>query len=84
MKTINSANTIRRLDIMFARFGFPLSITADNAEHLVSQEMKDYCERNNIRLIHTIPYWPQQNGEVERQNRSLFKRLIISQNEKRN
>ena len=24
------------------------------------------------------PYWPQANGEVERQNRSLLKRLQIS------
>ena len=26
----------------------------------------------------TIPYWPQQNGEVERQNRSMLKRIRIS------
>lgn len=38
-----------------------------------------YCETNNIRLINTTPYWPQQNGEVERQNRSILKRLTISQ-----
>lgn len=29
-------------------------------------------------MLSTTPYWPQQNGEVERQNRSILKRLIIS------
>lgn len=31
-----------------------------------------------IHLNHTSPYWPQANGEVERQNRSLLKRLKIA------
>jgi hypothetical protein len=30
------------------------------------------------------PLWPQENGEVERQNRSILKRLKIAQIEKRN
>lgn len=42
--------------------------------------MKNYFDKNNIRLISTTPFWPQLNGEVERQNSSLLKRLIISQN----
>lgn len=82
MKTITSTNTVKKLDAMFCRFGFPLSITADNAKQFVSTELREYCEARNIRLNNTIPYWPQQNGEVERQNRSLLKRLTISQNEK--
>lgn len=35
-------------------------------------------------MITTTPYWPQQNGEVERQNRSILKRLTISQSYGRN
>lgn len=83
VKTINSEETIDQIDTMFARCGYPLSITADNARQFISQEFKEYCEQTNIRLISTIPYWPQMNGEVERQNRSLLKRLIIMQNEKK-
>lgn len=82
MTRIDSKATIGRLKIMFARHGFPSTITADNGRQFVSQEMKDYLELNNIQLISTIPFWPQMNGEVERQNRSLLKRLIISQNTK--
>lgn len=29
--------------------------------------------------MNTIPYWPQMNGQVERQNRSILKRLRIAQ-----
>lgn len=69
---------------MFARFGNPLSITADNGSQLVSVEFKGFCNENNILLISTAPWWPQENGEIECQNRSILKRLIISQNQKRN
>lgn len=84
MRKIDSAETIKRLCVMFARFGNPISITADNGTQLVSEEFKGFCNENNILLISTIPWWPQENGEIERQNRSILKRLIISQNQKRN
>lgn len=84
MKKIDSTETIKRLRKVFARFGIPLTITADNGRQLISTEFKNYCEENGIKLISTIPWWPQQNGEVERQNRSILKRLVISQNAKRN
>lgn len=80
MKKITADETIKRLRTVFARFGRPNTITADNGRQLVSDEMKNYCRENGIHLNSTIPYWPQQNGEVERQNRSIVKRLIISQN----
>ncbi|XP_055306964.1 uncharacterized protein K02A2.6-like [Sitodiplosis mosellana] len=84
MTKIDSSETIKRLERIFARFGLPLSIHADNGRQLVSEEFKQYCRVNNITLISTTPYWPQQNGEVERQNRSLLKRLSICQSEKGN
>lgn len=80
MKKITAVETIKRLRVVFARFGRPNSITADNGKQLVSEEMKNYCHENGIHFNYTTPYWPQQNGEVERQNRSILKRLIISQN----
>lgn len=82
MKKIDSEQTIKRLKKIFARFGLPASITADNGRQLVSHEFPNYCEINGIKLISTTPYWPQQNGEVERQNRSLLKRLAICQEER--
>lgn len=69
--------TIDCLDDMFTRLGFPMSITFDNAKQLLSTVVTDYCLNKGIKWNNTIPYWPQANGEVERQNRSLLKRLRI-------
>ncbi|XP_030760720.1 uncharacterized protein K02A2.6-like [Sitophilus oryzae] len=82
LKSTTSAIIIRCLDKLFSRFGIPKSIRADNGRQFVSQEFKDYCDQNNIKLIHTPPYWPQANGEVENMNRSILKRLQICHNNK--
>lgn len=79
VKKIDSNEIIKKLTEIFARFGFPETLVADNGRQFISEEFKAYCDTNDIKLISTIPYWPQQNGEVERQNRSILKRLIISQ-----
>lgn len=84
MTSTEAEPTIRRLKRIFARFGIPISIQADNGPQFISREFEQYCNDNNIDLNNGIPYWPQQNGEVECQNRSLLKRLKISQLEKRN
>ena len=56
----------------------PNSITTDNAANFSSSEMKQFCEYYGIYIRHTTPYWPQGNGEVERQNRSILKQLRTS------
>nr|XP_029715638.1 uncharacterized protein K02A2.6-like [Aedes albopictus] len=78
MTKITGKETVNRLHSIFRRLGFPRTITLDNAKQFLSSEVSDYCKTNGISLNFTIPYWPQQNGEVERQNRSLLKRLQIS------
>ncbi|XP_030750159.1 uncharacterized protein K02A2.6-like [Sitophilus oryzae] len=78
MKTITAADTIRVLREVFSRLGNPVSITADNGKQFSCSEMRSFCSERAIILHHTIPYWPQQNGEVERQNKDILKRLKIS------
>lgn len=77
MRSITAECTIERLDKIFIRLGFPQTITLDNAKQFVSTKFHMYCKENGIHLNHTAPYWPQANGEVERQNRSILKRLQI-------
>lgn len=78
MTRITAQETINRLKRIFRTWGAPRTITLDNAKQFVSSEFKDFCNTNCIHLNHTSPYWPQANGEVERQNRSLLKRMKIS------
>ncbi len=40
-----------------------------------------FCQENGIHHIKTTPKWAQANGEVERQNASLMKRVQIAQAE---
>lgn len=77
MRTITAEATIECLDEMNIRFGFPQTITLDNGRQFVSTKFKEYCANHGIYLNHTAPYWPQANGLVERQNRTLLKRLKI-------
>ncbi|XP_058840130.1 uncharacterized protein K02A2.6-like [Topomyia yanbarensis] len=75
--------TANRLDKIFIRLGYPRTITLDNGRQFVSTEFESFCKTRAIILNKTTPYWPQENGLVERQNRSLVKRLKISQAMKR-
>ena len=48
------------------------SIFSDNAKEFVSNELRTFCKKNGIELIHSSPYCPQQNGIAERKNQSLL------------
>lgn len=84
MTKITANDTIRRLSKIFCRLGFPRTMTLDNGRQFISEELQLYCKQNNIHLNFSAPYWPQENGEVERQNRAVLKRLKISQIYERN
>ncbi|XP_062698772.1 uncharacterized protein K02A2.6-like isoform X1 [Aedes albopictus] len=78
MSRITAKETVERLDRIFSRLGYPQTITLDNAKQFVGTELEEYSTMKGITLRHSTPYWPQENGLVERQNRSLLKRLQIS------
>ncbi|XP_062538768.1 uncharacterized protein K02A2.6-like [Armigeres subalbatus] len=81
MTKITAECTIDELRTIFCRFGVPVTLTADNAPQLSKncEQFFEFCRDYGIKLINTVPYWPQMNGEVERQNRTILKRLQISQ-----
>jgi len=63
MTAVATNNVLKEV---FSKVGFPTSITSANGRQFTSEEMKLFCKENNIKIFHTIPYWPQMNGEVER------------------
>ena len=62
----DSSTIIVELRKIFATFGFPLTIVADNATYFQSEEMNEFCSRNGIRLAASAPYHPRSNGAAER------------------
>ena len=83
IRVTTSSSVIAQLKRMFARLGFPVTLTTDNARNLTSPEFERFCESCQIRHLTVTPLWPQANGLVERQNRTLLKALRASLAERR-
>jgi len=78
LKSVTSTKLIHSLEDIFASHGLPLSLKTDNAQCFVSQEFTNFLLSRDIQHKTSIPLWPQSNGEVERQNRTLLKFLKIT------
>ena len=48
------------------------TLRIDRGGEFVSHEFDSYCDGVGIRWLLTAPYTPQQNGVVERRNRTLM------------
>jgi transposase InsO family protein len=46
-------------------------LRTDNGGEYVNNNFTSYCTTQGIQMQHTVPYTPQQNGVVERKNRTL-------------
>ena len=84
LDTITSAEIIRKLKDIFAIFGYPTRVTADNGQQLNSDKFKAYLKQLNIYHCHMTPYCSSADGEVERFNRTLSKALQTSHTEGKN
>ena len=84
LKSTTSAKIIEAIAPMFARFGVPFSLRTDNGPQFVSEEFESFLQAHGVAHRRTTPLWPQANGEVERQNRSLLKSLQIANLEGKN
>ena len=84
MKSTTSEKVILELERIFSVHGLPLSMKTDNGPQFVSEEFENFLTENQIEHRTSIPLWPQANGEVERQNRSILKALKIANAEKKN
>ena len=80
MKSTTTEKIIDRLADTFCRHGLPNTIKSDNGPQFKSNEFREYCEQHGIIYQKVTAKWAQANGEVERQNRSLLKRLQIAEN----
>lgn len=68
-----SQTLISLLRKWFSIQGYPVEISSDNAQNMASAEMKSFFKENGIKHSYSLPFFPRQNGEIERFNRSLKK-----------
>lgn len=78
--SMTSSTTIELLRKCFCNFGVPDSIVSDNAPYFVSAEIKDFYERNGIKLINPAPFHPASNGLAERAVRTFKQGIPKFQN----
>jgi transposase InsO family protein len=64
---------INFLEDIIARFGCPSRIVTDNDAPFKSEPSIKFCEKFNISLIHSTPYYPQGNGLAESSKKILIK-----------
>lgn len=79
----SASKTAEALDSVFERHYLPEVIQCDNGQPFPSEELETFCKKRAIKRVMTVPYWPQMNGEVERQNRGILRALKIAKVEKK-
>jgi hypothetical protein len=57
---------------IFSRFGFRRKLITYNAQEFKFASTIDFCEKYNITLEHSTPYYPQGNSLEESSNKSLI------------
>ena len=82
MTSTTIVKVIDNLEEIFSLHGLPRINKSDNGPQFRPEEFKEYCKQNGIVHLKTTPKWPQTNGEVERQNSSLMRRICIAQAER--
>lgn len=78
IRSTTSDKIVQCMKDIFCKHGFPESIISDNGPQFISSTFRDYLQENGINHRRTTPLWTQANGEVERQNRSILKRLKVA------
>ena len=48
--------------IFFLRIGCPRKLIMDNSQAFKSNSMVEFCNKYNIKLVHSTPYYPRGNG----------------------
>ncbi len=78
---ITASNIVKCLTRIFATHGLPETIVSDNATQFTGTEFKEFLALNAIQHRRITPYWPQANGEIERQNRTLCQAIRAAHSE---
>src|SRR5215216_4696834 len=69
----DAATAVQFIKKLISHFGFPQSIITDNGTNLSKGAMKNFCQREHIRLDVSSVAHPQSNGQAERANQEILR-----------
>ena len=75
MRKTTTELVIRRFENVFAQLGEPKTLQTDNGPQFASKEFEEYLQNKGIRHLTSSPLYPQSNGFIERQVRSIKSHL---------
>jgi len=75
----NSKTIIELLKQVFSEYGIPRVVRSDNGPQYDSQDFKDFAKQYNFQHITSSPHYPQSNGFIESQVKTVKKTLIKAQ-----
>ena len=75
LRNKESIGVVRALDDLACTLGPPKILSSDNGMEFNSNEMKQACRVLGVEKRNSVPYRPQSQGNVERQNRTLIQYL---------
>ena len=70
-----TAGVVKAFEDLVCSFGPPKLLTSDNGGEFISDALKQACKTIGVEKRTSVPYRPQSQGNVERQNRTLIKHL---------
>lgn len=66
VKSTDFKSTVAALEETFESYAKPRKLLCDNGPPFQSREFQEWCRKEGIKLVHSTPLWPRQNGMVER------------------
>jgi transposase InsO family protein len=67
------------------RFGIPQTLTTDQGSSFISHQVREFAESLKIKLLSSLTYYAQDNGQAKSSNKTLIKviKKKIEENPKR-
>ena len=78
LQNISSMDIIKAFNSIWATHGLPMLVKTDNGRQFISEQTTTYFQEMGIQQVNSTPLNPSENGEVERQNRTILKTIKIA------
>ena len=66
MENKKQKSILEKFNLFFDFEGHPLEFGSDNGREFINPSVNNYLLKNNVKMIHGLPYNPRSQGSVER------------------